>query len=297
MSMPSAHSAEQFADARDYWWNESYLDLLSYEWQKLIQPKSGADLGCGIGHWTKIFARIFPSLEKIYAVDFEIDWIKKIKEIDLTNLEAIHANIEYLPFGDNSLDVITCQTVLMHVPKIEKVLAEINRVLKPGGFFFAIEPNNLANYYAPDSANAKLTIEQYTEWVAFCKYCSLGRKRLGHGDDAIGEILPQYLMNLGFQNINVRLNNKVNLILPPYQTEEEKAFIRQFEDWERDGTGLFNPTELKRMAQAGGLTDIGINHGLAILDSYTKEYFRQIQNGEYYALGGHLLYIITAQKT
>ena len=45
-----------------------------------------------------------------------------------------------LPFPDNSFDRIICSEVLEHVPDPDQVLAEIARILKPGGLFAASVP-------------------------------------------------------------------------------------------------------------------------------------------------------------
>lgn len=47
------------------------------------------------------------------------------------------ANVEALPFADESFDVIVANHMLYHLPDLERGLAEIRRVLKPGGRFFA----------------------------------------------------------------------------------------------------------------------------------------------------------------
>lgn len=46
----------------------------------------------------------------------------------------------HLPFANDSLDAILCETVLEHVPDPTKVIAEAHRVLRPGGRFFFIVP-------------------------------------------------------------------------------------------------------------------------------------------------------------
>ena len=46
------------------------------------------------------------------------------------------ARLEKLPIKKNSFDAIICDHTLVHVRKIEKVLAELGRILKPEGYFF-----------------------------------------------------------------------------------------------------------------------------------------------------------------
>jgi len=41
---------------------------------------------------------------------------------------------------DNSYDLITCFSVLHHIPNVSFVLSELNRVLKPGGYLLIKEP-------------------------------------------------------------------------------------------------------------------------------------------------------------
>lgn len=45
-----------------------------------------------------------------------------------------------LPFGDGSFDLITCLSVLHHIPNVSTVVAEIFRCLEPAGFALVREP-------------------------------------------------------------------------------------------------------------------------------------------------------------
>lgn len=47
------------------------------------------------------------------------------------------ANIEALPFADDSFDVVVANHMLYHVPHLDSALAEIRRVLKPNGLLLA----------------------------------------------------------------------------------------------------------------------------------------------------------------
>lgn len=45
-----------------------------------------------------------------------------------------------MPFDSNSFDLVTCLGVLHHIPNVSKVVEELHRVLKPGGYALVREP-------------------------------------------------------------------------------------------------------------------------------------------------------------
>jgi SAM-dependent methyltransferase len=45
-----------------------------------------------------------------------------------------------LPFASDEFDCVTCQGLLHHLEDIRPCIAELARVLKPGGFFYVSEP-------------------------------------------------------------------------------------------------------------------------------------------------------------
>lgn len=47
---------------------------------------------------------------------------------------------DLLPFPDNHFDFVSSNVVFEHIANIEKPLSEINRVLKPGGYFLCLFP-------------------------------------------------------------------------------------------------------------------------------------------------------------
>lgn len=55
------------------------------------------------------------------------------------DLEIVHAGAERLPFADASVDAIISTLVLCSVHDVDAVLAEVRRVLRPGGRFLCIE--------------------------------------------------------------------------------------------------------------------------------------------------------------
>ena len=54
-------------------------------------------------------------------------------------IEFVEANAEALPFTDRRFDAVTIAFGIRNVPRIEAALAEMYRVLKPGGRFLCLE--------------------------------------------------------------------------------------------------------------------------------------------------------------
>ena len=90
------------------------------------------DLGCGTG---QVSAAIAPFVSRVIAVDGSPAMLqaakKRLQRVD--NIELRRGELESLPIDDARLDAATLMLVLHHVPEPERALAEVARVLKPGG--------------------------------------------------------------------------------------------------------------------------------------------------------------------
>jgi hypothetical protein len=74
---------------------------------------------------------------------------RKLKNLDYTTtdlnspLADVKADICNLPFEDNTYDVLLCNHVLEHIPDDTKAMAELFRILKPGGWGIFQIPQDL----------------------------------------------------------------------------------------------------------------------------------------------------------
>ena len=105
------------------------------------------DLGCGEGRHV-ISAYLEAKVESI-GVDLSVRDLQttreKFRDFEQTDdsgrlFALASANALELPFADNSFDKVICSEVLEHIPDYQGALAEIQRVLKPGGLFCASVP-------------------------------------------------------------------------------------------------------------------------------------------------------------
>jgi ubiquinone/menaquinone biosynthesis C-methylase UbiE len=97
-----------------------------------LKERELLELGCGTGHWTVFFNSLG---FKITAIDQSETMIQIAKSKNIPNASFIKADAAALPFPDNSFNIVTTVTMLEFVEDIDKILDEIERVLKHGGTF------------------------------------------------------------------------------------------------------------------------------------------------------------------
>jgi len=103
------------------------------------------ELGCGNAEIWKAKAEGVPQNTKLILSDFSAGMLKTAK-INTNGLDFVEEyaliDAQSIPFDDKAFDIVIANHMLYHVPDVNKALAEISRVLKQGGAFYATATGN-----------------------------------------------------------------------------------------------------------------------------------------------------------
>ena len=92
------------------------------------------DVGSGAGQIAKHLIKYADPRASITCFDLSRQMLRRARARLNSNVPAyVTADLSRMPFADNSFDCITCGYVLEHLPDPRPGLAEIARVLRPGG--------------------------------------------------------------------------------------------------------------------------------------------------------------------
>jgi ubiquinone/menaquinone biosynthesis C-methylase UbiE len=106
--------------------------------------RSALDFGAGVGYSVPFFARHLPAM-RVTCLDVS----RKSLDVGAARhgaaAEFRHFDGRRIPYADDTFDVALASCVFHHIPRAEHValLAEIRRVLNPGGRLFVFEHNPL----------------------------------------------------------------------------------------------------------------------------------------------------------
>lgn len=114
-----------------------------------LEGRSVLDIGCGAGEASVYLAKKGADTHALDVSPAMLEVVQRVATSHNVNVKTNVGQAEKLPFPDNHFDIVHAANVLHHVD-IAKTLAEIHRVLKPGGKLLSWDPlahNPLINIY------------------------------------------------------------------------------------------------------------------------------------------------------
>jgi ArsR family transcriptional regulator len=98
------------------------------------------DLGTGTGRLLELFAPLYARAIGVDASPAMLAVARaNLDRAGLTNAQVRLGDIQHLPFGRNSFDVVTIHQVLHYLDEPERAIAEAARVLRPGGRLLIVD--------------------------------------------------------------------------------------------------------------------------------------------------------------
>ena len=107
---------------------------------KIYIPNNILDVGCGSGDRTIRIANHFNiDMRNTYGVDYDDQLVTACKK--RFNAGRIDLETADLPYEDNTFDLVICNQVLEHLKNYGKVIDDLIRVTKKGGYIAVGIPN------------------------------------------------------------------------------------------------------------------------------------------------------------
>lgn len=300
--MESGHSEDYFKEYRDFWWNQDFLELMARRLH-LNECSKLLDVGCGQCHWSRLLVAYMKTPSEICAVDADPKWaagsdeLKRFFKNQGAAVTFKHGDAHSLPYDDDSFDVVTCQTTLIHLRNPKTAITEMRRVVKPGGLVLCAEPNNIAGSLVRSNLSAEDSIEDIIKDVKYALILERGKALLGEGDSSYGDLLPGAFAEVGFDDIRVYLSDKATPIYPPYKTPEQQVVLRNIQEWDAKEAGPLDWADKRRHLKA---LDPAY---LACLEEMQKRsqtkmsrYYDAVQNGCFNTGGGCIMYLVSGRK-
>ncbi len=148
------------------------------------------DLGTGVGAMAQQLLDRYPSI-RLTGVDLRPTQLARARE-NHPGADYIQADATKLPFPDGTFDNVHASWLLEHVPVPEKVIAEIHRVMKPGGTCRVIEVDNTTLRIEPLDAEAMELLDAGNR-----------AQQAAGGDPFIGPKLEGLFRRAGFAKVHV----------------------------------------------------------------------------------------------
>ena len=124
----------------------------------VLEPQPGErllEIGPGTGYYSLDLAQWTGPDGTLEIFDIQQEMLdhtlRRAGEAGLANINATNGDAQQLPFADDSVDAVILTTVLGEIPDQRRALAEVARVLRPGGRLVVGELMGDPHYVSPSA--------------------------------------------------------------------------------------------------------------------------------------------------
>jgi ubiquinone/menaquinone biosynthesis C-methylase UbiE len=162
-----------------------------------LRGKRVLEVSCGHGGGASYLVRtVHPAAYT--GLDFNADGVAYCrKRHDLLGLDFVHGDAENLPFPDESFDAVINIEASHAYLRLRRFLAEVARVLRPGGNFLYADMRSSQDYSAWDAATADAPMRMLAERVINADVLRGLDKNSQRSLDLITRHLPAFLRPFG----------------------------------------------------------------------------------------------------
>lgn len=294
------HSADYFGDTRDFWWNADFIALMAQRWQ-LGAVRFALNVGAGVGHWGRLLLPHLAPEARVIGVNREAAWIREAHQRAERagvgdRLSYRYGDADRPPFHDGVFNLVTCQTVLIHMRDARATLREMIRVLKPGGLVAVAEPSNLANVMVQGSTLFHAEPSLQLDLVRLHLVCQRGKEQLGEGHNSIGTLLPGWFAEAGLEGVSTHLSDKASPLVPPYAGPEQAALRDEEITFAERGLYAWNQHDTRRYFLAGGGTEADFERLWGVAGAAAREVAAALRAGTEHTAGGRMTYLVAGRK-
>lgn len=161
------------------------------------------DVGCGTGFYTRLIAQALKGKGNVFGIDLNEDLLTHaralVKKSGLSDMVKFRkGDAHNLPLAGNYADLIFCNAVLWQLNELDKALAEMKRVVKPGGTVSACEPD-VGTYICYDPSDGDYCKLAQRAVGCFAK----GVRKVQGYDFYMGRKLPSLFIRAGLEDVRM----------------------------------------------------------------------------------------------